>query len=411
MGKKRKALPVLIGIILIRGFAGAINVCASLFLSPVSQSLGIGLGTLSLYFSIMSGVTVLWLPVAGKLMERYDARLLAVGAVALQGLSFAGFGLMNRVVGWYLLAIPQAMGSAILVNLLGPILINRWFPHRTGMILGILMACVGVFGAVLQSVISQMIQNYGWRTAYSALGFASFVIGSGSALLLLENCPKAPPLEDNRKQTADTSTHGIEISEKEAISSISFWMLLLFMFLLTGVAVFTQHIPTYGGLLGYSLGQVGVAMSMVSVGSAVGALVIGVVSDRIGQLRACFGILGLWALSVVGFLLSEESYFLFVASALVFGVATASLGVIVPLLALLFYGKRDYEKLYAKVSMGAPIASILLIPAYGYLYDAAGSYFGVLILLLVLLVLAGIAIAFGWKKRCTAAGCPTWRNR
>lgn len=110
--RQNRALPVLVGIILIRGFAsGGINMTASLFLTPVSQGLGVGIGTLSLYFSIMSVVTILWLPYAGKLVGRYNIRILAVISATLQALSFAGFGLMNNVIGWYLLSIPQAMGG------------------------------------------------------------------------------------------------------------------------------------------------------------------------------------------------------------------------------------------------------------------------------------------------------------
>ena len=60
--------------------------------------------------------------------------------------------------------------------------------------------------------------------------------------------------------------------------------------------------------------------------------------------------------------------------------------------------------------MGAPLASILLIPAYGYVYDATTSYLPVLILMIALLCIAGFGILIGWKKRCTAAGCPTWRK-
>ena len=58
---------VLLGVILIRGFAGGgINMTSGLFLFPVSQEIGVGMGTLSIYFSITSIVMVLWLPFAGK---------------------------------------------------------------------------------------------------------------------------------------------------------------------------------------------------------------------------------------------------------------------------------------------------------------------------------------------------------
>lgn len=412
--RQNRALPVLVGIILIRGFAsGGINMTASLFLTPVSQGLGVGIGTLSLYFSIMSVVTILWLPYAGKLVGRYNIRILAVISATLQALSFAGFGLMNNVIGWYLLSIPQAMGAAILVNLLGPILINRWFPHNTGLILGIQMAFVWLFAAGLQSITSQIIAVSGWRNAYFIVGLGTFLVVVASAFLFLRDRPSKEKPEASGKQETPQAVENrdaIEIPEKVATRSASFVLLLIFMTAMTGAAVFTQHIPTYGGLIGYSLSQIGIGMSLSSVGSAVGAIAIGLVSDKIGGLKTCLGIIILWLVAVVGFIFSGTNFVVFAASSFLHGISSSSIAVIAPILTLMFYGKRDYEKIFAKVSMGAPLASILLIPAYGYVYDATTSYLPVLILMIALLCIAGFGILIGWKKRCTAAGCPTWRK-
>lgn len=91
------------GVILIRGFAGGgINSVSGLFLYPVSRgSIGVGIGTLSIYLSITSIVMVLWLPLAGRLINRYDVRLVATAGAVLRALSFMSFGLMNSVYGWY----------------------------------------------------------------------------------------------------------------------------------------------------------------------------------------------------------------------------------------------------------------------------------------------------------------------
>lgn len=405
---------MLAGIILIRGFAaGGINMTASLFIAPVSQELGVGIGTLSLYFSIMSVVTVLWLPYAGKLINRYPIRGLALAAAALHALSFAGFGFLNHVSGWYLLSIPQAMGATVLVSLLGPILINRWFPHNTGLILGIQMAFVWLFAAVLQPVTSRLIEVEGWRGAYLLAGLTAFFIVAAAALLLLRDRPAMEDqaeMEAEKISSATEAGGGIEIPEKVATHSASFVLLLIFMTAMTGAGVFTQHIPTYGGLLNYSLGQVGLAMSLASVGSAIGSIAIGLVCDRIGGLKTCFGIIALWLAAVVGFLLSGRGFAVFAAAAFLHGIASSSIAVIAPILTLIFYGKRDYENIYAKVSMGAPLASILLVPAYGFIYDITDSYFAVLVLMIALLCAAGIGIMLGWRMRCTAAGCPVWRK-
>ena len=70
---------ILIGVILIRGFSGGcINMTSGLFLAPVSNEIGVGIGRLSIYFSITSAVMVFWFPIAGKLMNRYDVRVMAL---------------------------------------------------------------------------------------------------------------------------------------------------------------------------------------------------------------------------------------------------------------------------------------------------------------------------------------------
>lgn len=420
---RRRALLVLAGLILLRGFAGGcINMTAGLFLSPVSQELGVGIGVLSLYLSVMSAVSLIWLPMAGGLARRVPVKPLAATAAAFQGLSFAILGTLDHVSGWYLLAIPQAMGAAILVNLLGPILLSRWFPHSTGTALGIQMAFVYLFAAVSQPVASGLIASAGWRRAYLSIGLTAFAAEAVAALLLLRDRPEAgapspspsaagknaPAMEGNAGSPA------LEIPEEAALHSASFLFLLGFIVAMTGAAVFTQHLPTYGGLLGYSSSRVGAALSLASLGSALGAAVIGAICDRIGGLRTCYGIIALWLLAVAGFLfaganpLSGGGFPVFAAAAFLHGAACSSIPVLAPMLTMTFYGKGSFEKLYARVAMGAPLSSILLVPAYGFFYDFTGSYAGVLAMLAVLLCAAFLAIRLGWRTRCTAEGCPVW---
>lgn len=412
---------VLAGIILIRGFAGGgINMTSGLFLAPVAADIGVGIGSLSIYLSITSIVMVLWLPTAGKLINKYDIRIMAIIGAILQALSFAAMGLMNNVYAWYLLAIPNAMGAAVLVSLLGPILINRWFSKNAGLMLGIQMAFVGLFGAVLQPFTSVLIATDGWRYSYFIIGGMTFVVVIAAAILLLRNKPEDKGLmpygADREDGGAETEVKvsdedQIEISEKEAVHSASFFLLLFFMIAITGVGVFTQHIPTFGGTRGLTIEETGRALAFASVGNAIGSVAIGIISDRIGSLKTCFGIIGLSLITVVGFIIGGQSFLIFGLLTFVHGLATSGIMVLSPILTLKFYGKKDYEKIYAKVSMGAPLASIILIPVYGFVYDLTENYTLVLIGMIVLLLLAALCIALGWKKRCTAAGCPAFRTK
>ena len=406
----------MLGVILIRGFAGGgLNTVSALFLPPVAAELGVGIGSLAIYLSITSVVMVFWLPIAGRIINKYDIRAVVLAGALLQAVSFAAFGRMNSVYGWYLLAVPYSMGATILANLLGPILINRWFAKNTGLMLGIQMAFVGLFGAVFQPVTSGLIARRGWRASYFILGAAVLAAVLIPGLLLLRDRPGdkglAPYGQEEGPRAARARPGGqLNVSQAAALRSLSFYLLLLFMIAITGVAVFSQHIPSYGGLLGYSLERTGTALALASVGSAIGSIAIGMVSDRIGALKTCYGVLGVGLVAILGFLLAGRGFALFALSTFLHGLTSSGIMVLAPILTLKFYGQQDYEKIYAKVSMGAPLASILLIPAYGFIYDHMGSYVPVLLGMLLLLLLALFSIVVGWKKRCTIDGCPGWRG-
>lgn len=414
MNDKKKwhyAWIILIGVILIRGFAGGgINMTAGLFLAPVSQDIGVGIGTLSLYLSISSIFMLIWLPIAGKLMNKYDIRWMVIVGAVLQAGSFMLFGLMNSVYGWYILAIPNVMGATILVNLLGPILIHRWFAKNTGSMMGILMACVGIFGAVLQPITTRIIGHNGWRVAYRVIGGLTFIAVMISVLFFIRSYPKdknttiygaGEVVAEAKDKPAKVYK---DIDEGVATRSSAFLLLLLFMICITGVGVFVQHIPTYGGELGYSIESVGIALALSSIGSAIGSIAIGVISDKIGCLKTSIAMISIGVVAVVLFFISYQSFIIFSIAAFLHGLASSGIGVLAPILTIAFFGQKDYEKIFAKVMMGAPLASIILIPAYGFIYDQFKNYYVVLIGLLILLGVAFLSISIGWKQRGKLTG-------
>ena len=199
------------------------------------------------------------------------------------------FGLMNSVYGWYLMAVPYAMGSTILVSLLGPILINRWFAGNTGMMLGLQMAFVGLFGSVFSLFASKIISVHGWRARYLFVRGVTLTAVLLSSVLFLRNRPEDKSTSPYRTGTQADRSAGrkesdlVEIPEKWLCTRLPFICLLFFMISITGIGVFTQHIPTYGALLGYTTAETGNALAYASIGSAAGSIAIGVISDRIGD--------------------------------------------------------------------------------------------------------------------------------
>jgi MFS family permease len=373
----------MIGTILIRGFAGSgINMSAGLFLRAVSEDLGVGVGTLSLYFSIASFVMILWLPYAGKLLKCHPVWKIALIGGALQGLSFATLGLFSSHIGFYIMTVPQTLGAGLIVNLLGPIVITRCYGDRSPRMLGIQMSAVWLFSAVLQPLISFFIKKAGWRYSIIGLGLLSFGAVSLSALLFLRHI-RCDDEGMRGGKTADAT------AKDEKIIGARFFILLIFLGAITGVSAFIQHVPKYASELGYSLGTAGFAIAAASLGSALGAYVFGALCEKITALKTAQLAVLLFIIATFGLLISGYGMVIFVFFTFLFGVSGASIGVLSPALTMHFYGKEKYEKAFSRVSIAMPLSSILLIPLYGFIFDRTGSYFSVLILILALLLIAG----------------------
>lgn len=396
---------ILIGLCVSVGLGkAALNNSAGLFLSPVSQDLNVGVGSLTIYLSVSSIVTLLFLPFGGKLLSKYSARLVLFFAIVFQAGAFALFGLMNSIWGWYLLAIPLAIGGVFITVIGGPVLIERWFSKGKGLALGILSAIGGLLGVFAQPIIGTLISQFGWRNAYFITGLGVLIIVAPIILLLIRNSPK----DKNTKAYGDTSTdidphkqiQNIEgISYTTAKKTPAFFLLALFFFIITAISSFTMHVPTYLVNHGQKVSIAGAMMSALMVGVFVGSLVFGYLTDKIGAKKVGLlaMILGLIATIL---LIAMPDFIVVVAVALfLFGVFTSSIGTIAPAMASSLFGSKDYSQIYSTSSIGLALASIVALPAYGFIYDISGSYTAGLIITILLFVVNIIAIILAFKNK------------
>lgn len=296
---------VLVGLSIVVGLGKAgLNNTAGLFLTPVANDIGVGIGTLTLYLSIGSVVTMIFLPIGSKLLAKYDSRTILTGGIIFQGGAFAIFGLMNYVWGWYIFAVPFAVGAVLINVLAGPVLIERWFTKRKGLALGILTASGGILGAFIQPITGNLIANLGWRGGYIAVGLTVIMITVPVTIFLLRKNPAEKNLlpygEEEVAEVTETDAEPIKksgIDFQVARKSLAFILLGIFFFILTAVASFVQHIPTYLINQGYNTAFSGNIMSATMIGLFIGSLLFGFLTDKIGSKKhgiTCYGIRYNW---------------------------------------------------------------------------------------------------------------------
>lgn len=392
---------ILIALCMIRSLsAAAINNTGGLFLKPVADELQTGVGQLSIYFSIGSLATLLFMPFGGKLFHKYSIKSFLLVAVIMLVGGFIVLGFMNHVVAWYIISIPMGIGSAILVNLIGPLLINRWFKKDVGKALGILMASAGLVGVFIQPLTSSLIATRGWRFTYIFIGIVVFIILTISILLFLYKQPEDKGLQPYGQSLQESNDAQEEVKTgvpySKARKSSTFYALIVFMVTITAFGAFQQHIATYGASLNFSASTVGTALSIGMLGSTIGAVIIGAISDRIGVFKTTFMILITILASILCLCMAHLHFLLFSLGLFLMGLGAIGIPVLSPLLTKVCFGEKDFDVIYSNVMMGSPLATILLLPLYGFIYDATGSYDYVFYLLALLISIGAFGIL--WSK-------------
>lgn len=405
---------ILIALSIIVGVGkGAINNTSGLFLTSVTEDLGIGMGKISLYFSVSAVVTMFFLPIGGKLMAKYDTRFILSIGIILQAGAFALFGFMSSVWGWYLLAIPLAVGGVFITVIAGPVLINQWFKKSNGLALGVLSAVGGGVGAIAQPVAASLINGFGWRTAYMIVGAVAILIVVPITLLLIKRSPQAhgvlpygaAEVKTGQKNQQETAVEaGIDMATAKKTTAL--YTLMIFFFFITSIASFSIHIPTFLVSSGFDITFAGNVMGTYMIGILIGSLILGFLVDKLGSKYTAIlaMIAGIIAISLL--LFANNSTSIITMAVGLFGVISSSIGIIAPALISSIFGKKAYSEIYSTASLGLAIASIIALPAYGFVYDATGSYTSVLYAIIIMLVIniGCVLIAFNNKKKLVQQG-------
>ena len=145
-------LIVLSGIVITCVPCALVLSCAGIFFTPVSTFFGVSKATYSLYFSILNVAMMVALPVAGRLMERLDMRLVLSACVVMAGGGLIAFSTFNEMWQFYVVGAVLGLALAPLLYLAVPALINAWCVKRVGFFVGLCMAFTGIGGVIFNPV-------------------------------------------------------------------------------------------------------------------------------------------------------------------------------------------------------------------------------------------------------------------
>ena len=287
----------------------------SVFTDPVIAATGLSRVQLSSAYLIGTLGSGFLLPLGGRLIDRFGARLTVILSCLGLGLTLVylsccdyliGFlnsqflGVDRSIIGLGVMALGfvalRFSGQGIL-TLVSRNTLGKWFDRRRGFVSGVANVFISFGFSAAPLLLSFWIEGLGWRGAWLALAFAVGLGMSFLGWLFYRDNPEVCGLEMdgviNQKSVSEETSREESASEpnvakvgelmaKDAIKTIEFWgvTLALSIHALTVTGI-TFHLVDLGTQSGLSEKQaVGLFLPIGILSTATGFLV-GVISDRV----------------------------------------------------------------------------------------------------------------------------------
>lgn len=364
----RKATIVIFCSALIVFVSMGIRQSFGLFLSPISQDLGIGREVFSLAIAWQN--LIFGLPILGIVADRFGPRWVVAGGALLYAVCFFLLSSVSTPPGLYTVLgvlMGIALSSISYVVVLGAVA-QVVAPEKRASFFGLITAA-GSFGtfAIVPGV-QWLLSDLGWQSSFA---FIALVAGA-SAFLAIGIPQRGREVSPNTVESGDGSLLQALL---QARGHSGYWLLNAGFFVCGfHVAFIATHLPAF--LTDYGLSKMvgATALSLIGLFNIFGSYLSGQLGDRYRK-KYLLSLLYLGrGLVISGFLFIPVTN----TSALVFGSLIGFLWLAtVPLTSgtvAQIFGSRYLSTLYGIVFFSHQIGSFFGVWLAGRVYDATGSY-------------------------------------
>lgn len=160
----------------------------SMFLTPISEDLGIPFVQVSMTSTVRILVGMVTTAVAGEILPKVNFKWFLSANVLL--LALASF-MVSFSKGIFLVMAGSALmgfGAGFALYAIVPVVLNRWFVDATRYV-SIATAAGGAGGIVFCPIITAAISNFGWRGAYRMVGVVILMVMLPLALFVIRYSP------------------------------------------------------------------------------------------------------------------------------------------------------------------------------------------------------------------------------
>lgn len=360
----------------------------SFFVTPVCDDLGIGRGSFTIYYSLMTATGAISNTFLGQYINKHGVRriLLVCGVWCAAGLFL--FSISQNLWMFYLAGAAIGFFGTSCVNLCANVIVQTSFSgSQASGLLGIVMAGSGVGGMIVSLFVPNVLISMGWQFGYQLLGVLWLAL-LVSAFLLLGK-------QETSHAVGQRNTPVDGMTRAEALRSPKLYLLMLVICIMTACCGIQQQLPSLLGGMGYDSAQVGTMVSFFTAALAVGKILQGMLYSKVGIVRGSYIMVCVFAVSFLLLMIPGIVYPALVVLAFGMGVVTT----LMPLIARFAFGPREFASIWSILATASSAGSFAATPMWGVVYDTTGSYAPAMIASSVGLMIALAAMVFSFKEK------------
>ena len=354
------------------------------FLPYINEEFGLSRAEGSALFSFRSLILAPGFIIAGRLIDKYDPRIVIFGggSIAALGMILSGFA-QNT---WQLIlsySILVGLGDTVLYITCVAV-VSRWFTTKRAFAIGIITTGVPLSGLITNPLTASLINNFGFRNALFSLGgimlvtlLGAFVMrGYPKDLGLKPYGEKADDSKDAQANGNNSDNNSKDWTALEAISTPNYWiMYLMYTFaFITFLIIVTQF---YNFEIDLNISALAAAghPAAIGFGSIIGRTILTSLLAEVLEYRKVLLVCLLAQGSSIFLLLAFDEIWAFYLFGLLFGFFYSACVPIFPTLLAKFYGLKAMGTIYGIFGTSYSIAAIGAPILAGYVFDITGSYF------------------------------------
>jgi len=314
--------------------------------------------------------------IAGRLVDRFDARLVIAVSAAIGALALGSAGLLRET--WQLFAFHVVFGLSHGANGLVPVttVVARWFSVRRALAFSIASTGLSFGGVLVAPFVALAVERMGLSASAPWMGLALFLGVVPVTLLVLRPSPAAMGETPDGLGAAASAAGGPPppaVAFAEARRSRYFYSVsIAYLFLLGAQVGGIAHLYRLANLRA-GVATAALAVSVMAASSTLGRLAGGWLLLYVPVRAFALALMAVQAAGLA-FLAVAEDHTMILAGTVVFGLTMGNSLMMHPLLLAERFGTRDYGRIYS-TSQLITVAGVAGCPALiGHLFEASGGY-------------------------------------